>query len=167
MEMKGTTAQIGSAVLFPDGTSAVVDANGYISVPAALVNSMLAAGMLPVPIPFLAYSTTDNGTTQTLTAAMVSGADKVHHLSTGGATPTLTTPTAAAIIAGIPNMAVGQSYVLRLLNANSGIATLAAGSGVTITGTATLAAGTWTEFLVTKTAAATVTLQNIGSGTVV
>lgn len=112
----------------------------------------------------------DNGTTQTLTVAMIAppNAIEVYHTSTGGATPTLTTPTAAQIIASQPNWVQGQGYYLRMLNLNSGTATLAGGTGVTITGTATLATNTSRDFIVTYTSAIlqTVTFTNVGSGTV-
>lgn len=111
--------------------------------------------------PNVAYST-DDGTTQTLTTAMVTGANQVFHLSTGGTTPTLTTPTAAAIIAAQPNFQVGDSYFLEIQNANSGTATVAGGSGVTITGTATIATTKFRRFMVTQSTATTVTLQDLG-----
>lgn len=110
-------------------------------------------------------TTADNGTTQALTVAMVTGAGQVFHSSAGGTTPTLTTPTAAAIIAAITSWTIGQSYTLTIDNTNSGTATLAAGTGVTITGTATLATNTTRTFLVTYTAAGAVTFTSVGSGT--
>lgn len=119
--------------------------------------------------PFGVY-TTDNGTTQTLTVAMVAPATYppfVYHITTGGSTPTLTTPTAAAIIANLGvNFIVGSSYVVRLINTNSGTATLAAGTGVTITGTATSLTNTTRDWLVTFTAAGAITFQTIGTATI-
>lgn len=110
-------------------------------------------------------ATPDNGTTQTLTAAMVSGAgDYIVHVTTGGTTPTLTLPTAAAIIANIPNAIIGSSYILRIINNNSGTATIVTNTGITLTGTATLLTVTSREFSVTMTGAATLTIVNIGAG---
>lgn len=119
----------------------------------------------PISYPLPAKYTTDDGTTQTLTAAMVAGADKVEHESTGGATPSLTTPTAVAMIAGQPNAQVGQTWILRVINTNSGNTTLLAGVGVTINGDAVLATATWAEYLVTVATGTTITMQFIGSGT--
>lgn len=86
---------------------------------------------------------------------------------TGGAT--LTTDTAANIIAAIPlaQRYVGYTYSLTLINESSAADswTVAGGTGVTITGTATVAQNTWREFLVTIASATTVTLQSIGTGT--
>lgn len=110
-------------------------------------------------------SAADNGTTQTLTAAMVTGSGQVFHTSTGGATPTLTMPTAAAIIAAIPGFQVGQAYVLRIINGNSGTATVAAGTGITTTGTLTLAAATWRDFVITYTGQGALSMVSVGTGT--
>lgn len=116
----------------------------------------------------VAVGTADNGTTQTLTAAMVTAtnASTVYHTSTGGATPSLTMPLATAIIAGEgANFTTGSSYVLRVINANSGTATIVTNTGITTSGTLTLATGTWREFLITAATATTVTMTSIGTGT--
>lgn len=112
--------------------------------------------------------TADNGTTQTLTAAMVSssGASELYHTSTGGATPSLTLPTVANLLAAFPNAQNGYSYKLRVINANSGTATIVTNTGWTLTGTLTLATNTWRDFVVTvNTAAATATAVSVGTGT--
>lgn len=107
----------------------------------------------------------DNGTTQTLTAAMISGGGAVYHTSTGGTTPTLTMPTAAAIIAANPSFSIGQEYTLRFINANSGTATIAAGAGITTSGTLTLATNTTRDFVISYTAAGALTMTSVGTGT--
>lgn len=116
----------------------------------------------------IVIGTADNGTTQTLTAAMVTGtnASRVFHTSTGGATPSLTMPLATAIIAGEgPNFTTGASYVLRVINGNSGTATLVTNTGITTSGTLTVAAGAWREFLISATSSTAVTMTSIGTGT--
>lgn len=117
-----------------------------------------------------AIVTTDNGTTQALTAAMISspGVAEVYHNSSGGTTPTLTTPTAAAILATLPDAYVNSAWYLRVINANSGTATVAAGTGVTTSGTLTLATNTWRDFVLQVTgvgAAAAITMTSVGTGT--
>ena len=92
-------------------------------------------------------------------------AQDVYHTSAGGSTPTLTSPTAAAIIASQPTLNIGGSYYLQIVNSNSGTATIAGGTGVTISGTATLATNTTRSYVVTITSATTVTFTNVGSGT--
>lgn len=114
---------------------------------------------------FGTVTTADNGTSQTLTAAMVTGGSVVYHTSAGGTTPTLTMPLATAIIAAIPGFQVGQSYVLRIINTNSGTATVATNTGITTTGTLTLATNTTRDFLITMTGAATLSMVSVGTGT--
>jgi hypothetical protein len=70
----------------------------------------------------------------TLTVAqMVNGIVKVSGQTTA---QDVTTPTAAAIVAAIPNCQVGSSFEFTLQNENtsSGAVTVVAGSGVTLTG---------------------------------
>lgn len=113
-----------------------------------------------------AVATADNGTTQTLTAAMIIGGDSfTSHLSTGGATPSLTLPLASAMDTALPDIRTGQSYVLRVINANSGTATIVTNTGWTLTGTLTLATNTWRDFIVTKTGTGTYTAVSVGTGT--
>lgn len=115
--------------------------------------------------------TADNGTTQTLTVAMISApnAEFVSHLSTGGATPSLTLPLATALLAALPNAVVGTSYTLRVINANSGTATIVTNTGWTTTGTLTLATTTTRDFIVSFTNVTTgtvaATLVSVGTGT--
>lgn len=114
---------------------------------------------------------TDNGTTQALTAAMVvptNGVGTMLHTSSGGTTPTLTLPTAALIIAAAgPNFGIGTGqFRFTLINSNSGTATLAVGTGDTITGTATALTNTTRTFLVTQPTVGAVTFTSIGAGTV-
>lgn len=113
-------------------------------------------------------ATPDNGTTQTLTAAMIVGGNTTYHVSTGGATPSLTLPLGTAMDTALPDMRPGQSYVLRVINTNSGNTTIVTNTGWTLSsGTLVLATNTWKEFLVTKTGTGTYTGVNVGSGTFV
>lgn len=120
---------------------------------------------------FAVVATADNGTTQTLTAAMISAPNArfVSHVSTGGSTPSLTMPLATALLAALPNAVVGTSYVLRFINTNSGTTTIVTNTGWTLTGTLTLATNTTRDFLVTLTNITTgsvaATGVSIGTGT--
>lgn len=109
-------------------------------------------------------TTADGGSSATLTAAMVTGADLVFHTSAGGSTPSLQFPTAANIIAAIPGWQIGQSYVLRIINTNSGNATMTTNTGLTLTGTMTLATNTFRDFLVAYSATGAVTITSVGTG---
>lgn len=110
-------------------------------------------------------ATADDGTTQTLTAAMITGGRMTYHVTTGGTTPGLTLPLGSAMDTALPAMAIGQSYTLRVVNRNSGTATIITNTGWTLTGTLTLATVTWRDFVITKTAAATYTGVAVGTGT--
>lgn len=113
-------------------------------------------------------ATADDGTTQTLTAAMIIGGNTTYHITTGGTTPSLTLPLGTAMDTAIPDMRPGQSYVLRVINKNSGNATIVTNTGWTLSGgTLVAATNTWKEFLVTKTGTGTYTGVNVGSGTFV
>lgn len=108
----------------------------------------------------------DNGTNQTLTVAMVSGGVVTTHVTTGGATPSLTLPLASDLIAALgPNFVVGDAYELRIINTNSGTATIVTNTGWTTTGTLTLATNTTRDFIVTKTSPTTLSLVSVGTGT--
>lgn len=111
--------------------------------------------------------TADNGTTQTLTAAMIAGGKITYHVTTGGTTPSLTLPLATAIDTALPDIRAGQSYVLRVINSNSGTATIVTNTGWTTSGTLTIATNTWREFLVTctTTLSGAYTITSVGTGT--
>lgn len=97
------------------------------------------ADMLDQGITSRSYTNITTGTSSTASAAtFVSSA---YYLS-GGTTYALTTPTAAQIVAAITNPEVSSAFIVTIHNANSGTATLTAGSGVTITGLNTATTGT-------------------------
>jgi hypothetical protein len=78
----------------------------------------------------------------------------------------LTTRTAAQMIADA-NLSVGQTYELEIMNSNgAGPMTLLGGTGVTVSGTATIAANGTRWFSVKVNSATTMTIQNVGSGTI-
>ena len=121
-----------------------------------------------------AVATADGGSTASLTAAMiyVLGSKFVAHVSSGGTTPTLTLPTVAAMVAAFPTVQGGVSWTLRVINSNSGTATIATAAGWTTTGTLTIATNTTRDFVVTLgTASATIaatttaTIVSVGTGT--
>lgn len=154
------------------GQTYTPDVNGQVLVDPRDVIWMLAQGFTVGSFPTSdKVATADNGTTQTLTAAMLSGGSSVYHTTTGGTTPTLTLPTVAAFLAANPGLnAVGKSMKIRIINTNSGTATIATNTGWTLTGTMTIPGGTapagsWRDFIVTVTGAATATLVAVGLGT--
>ena len=163
-----TGAGISSKVFFADGTSSFVDANGNLTVDGKYINELETAGYVKYQLPEAKYTANTATTATTATAASFSGAKHVTLNMTGilAAGRALTTPSAADIVAQIPDAAAGDTYILRIENNSSGdyAWTVTAGSGITVTGTATIAMATWREYLVTLTSLTAVVLQNIGSG---
>jgi hypothetical protein len=89
---------------------------------------------------YLNYVPIITGTTRTAAASeFVNSA----YAFSGGSTFTLTTPTAAAIVAALTNVQVGSCFEIHLYNANSGTLTLTLGSGVS-------AGGGWPATLATN-----------------
>ena len=78
-----------------------------------------------------------------------------------------TTDTAANIIAARPNANIGESWIYRYYNNTLGASTVTAAAGVTVSGNAIVPAVQWGDFLVTYTAAATITMVGIGTGPLV
>lgn len=108
-----------------------------------------------------------SGTTFTLTAAQFLTA-VIDYASSAGGGITVTTPTAADIIAlagrNIPQDGTANLFV-EFYNDNTGqTVTLAGGTGVTIVGTATVATNVFRRYLVNiNPGAGTVTMINMGS----
>jgi hypothetical protein len=80
-----------------------------------------------------------------------------------------TTDTAANIIAAMNSQVIGNSWTLRIINDTAFPETIAAGSGVTLSGQTVVPANSWAEFLMTYSAAGAVTMYGylIGSNVVV
>lgn len=110
-------------------------------------------------------ATADDGTTQTLTAAMIVGGLQTFHQTLGGTTPSLTLPLGADMDTALPDMRTGQAYTLRIINTNSGTATIVTNTGWTLTGTLTIATNTWRDFVITRTGTGTYTGKQVGTGT--
>ena len=111
---------------------------------------------------------TINVTAGTLSAGDITGGALVVLISSNATPGTQTTRTAAQMYADDPTAFPGQVYQLRIANSGAGTLTLAAGSGVTLTGTMTVATTTFRDFTVVYGGtfdAPTVTITNIGLGT--
>lgn len=114
-------------------------------------------------LPDAQYSTAALQAT-TFAAGQLTGAKYTAFDNTGTTPGTMTTRTATQMFADLPGAVVGQSYVLAIRN-SSGSAntlTLAAGTGVTLTGTMTVAQTVTRTFIVTFTSATAVTIQSMG-----
>ncbi len=133
-------------------------------------------GLIAMQTNLNSYSCREKATITTTTAnASVLTANQAHRsviLLEAGANAgfTLTTPTAANIIKGLPStIPLDGTYAKRIRIVNNSVGqtgTLTAGdSSVTITGTATIATATAREFLFTVLSATTVSYENLGSAT--
>ena len=112
--------------------------------PAAVKNTEEALNYLAKLAQALATVVTSAATT--LTAAAASFVTNGIYSLSGGTTCTITSPTAAQIVAALDNPQVGTSFVVSIVNANSGTATMAGGTGVTVVGLATAATNTSATF---------------------
>lgn len=106
-----------------------------------------------------------NVTVGTLAAGDITGAGFVSLVSINATPGTQTTRTATQMFADQANLAVGQSYTLRITNTGAGTLTLGAGAGVTLTGTMTVPVNTTRDFICTFNSETTMTIRAIGTGT--
>lgn len=111
-----------------------------------------------------AQYTTAAGQSTTLTGAQVAGANFTVYDNTGTTPGNLQMPTAANLVAAIPNAQVGFSYVLQIRNSSgsANTATITTNTGITLTGTMTIAQSVTRTFIVTLTSLTAVTVQSVG-----
>lgn len=114
------------------------------------------------------YKTDATNTAFTATNTDVAGAiDCVYRLTgTLTAARALTMPTAANIVAAIPDAYVGMQYRLRIINGSSGAFpwTVTTNTGLTLNGTVAIPNQTWRDYQVTLTSLTAVAFQEIGQG---
>lgn len=111
-----------------------------------------------------------NATSFTATTAQLAGGAQMTLVLTGApaTAQNITTPTATALFQSLPTQSqtVGYSYILRIVNnggTSSGVWTVVAGTGVTITGNATVAVASSRRYQVTFTSATAATFLDIGA----
>lgn len=145
------------------------DAKGQ---PAATTQTVTVNQIAAVSAPYnggATYNAVSGNTPLQLTAANISGSSDVNvgltAVLAGAGTATL--PTAASLIAAIPNYVIGVGYNLRIINKSTGAFawTIATNTGWTLNGTMTIAQNTSRDFVVIPTSATAVTLQEVGTGT--
>jgi hypothetical protein len=109
---------------------------------------------------------TTGTTTTTFAAGQLTGASFTCYTNTQGTPGSIATRTATEMFGDDPTAVVGRVYRVRIVNGQgTGVLTVTAGAGVTLTGTATIAINTWREFIVTYTTATALVMQNVGTGT--
>src|SRR5262249_22635933 len=124
-----------------------------------------------IPMVLTALNTVGAGT---ITAAGIAGGITTRGGSQSNTAFTDTTDTADNIIAAIPNARIGMSFLYYYRNTTNANATIAGGTGVTVSNITVVPGGCVACFLVTYTAASTVTVAgvwitapNVVGGTVV
>lgn len=102
----------------------------------------------------------------TITAAGIAGGLTSRSGSQSSAAFTDTTDTAANIIAASVNLVnkIGTSFAYRYINNTNAPATIAGGTGVTVSGVTVVPPNSWADFLLTYTAAATITMVGMAQG---
>ena len=163
----GTGVTIAGGAVLPPRSSALyiasITSSTTVTLQVITINSNFGS------LPNLQYAAASNTSAFTATAAQVAGAGEVILNLTGtlGAGANITMPTAANIIAGIPNAQTGNNYKLRIINSSSGAFawTVVTNTGLTLAGTMTIAQNTWRDFVVTITSGSAVSVQAIGTGT--
>lgn len=158
----GSGVTIDGATVIPAGSFVIYKGVVTNATAGAYAVTLYSAGRPRLPMS--QYSTAALQSAS-MTAAQFAGAETVHFENTGTTPGNLATPTAAQIIAGIPNAQVGDVYTLFIRNSSSGAntATITAGNGsVTLTGTMTIAQNVTRMFAVRVTGATTVTVNSMG-----
>lgn len=157
------------ASVFP-ATGEIIDAlsaNASISLPAGqqIVFTCTVTGTwksTPIQVNPAKYAT--GTTTTTFAAGQLSGAANVVYANTQGTPGSIATRTATQMFADDAYARVGKSYILTIVNAQgTGVLTVTAGEGVTLTGTATIAINTGRIYVVTYTSATALVIQNVGT----
>jgi hypothetical protein len=134
-----------------------------LTITGAAAVSMLGIGSIPLTTSTLETETTLTTVgAGTITGAGIAGGVTVRSGPTAAFTDT--SDTAANIIAAAPNANIGQSWEWTYQNTTNFVATFANGTGVTFSGITSVPPNTWARFLVTYTAAATVTIAGIAMG---
>lgn len=170
--IKNTTAfaqtlSAGSGVTLP--ASVIIPANS-VGTYLVTVNTSTTATFVHVQTVPLTTQTLEIITTLstvgagTITAAGIAGGITSRAGSQSAAPFTDTTDTAANIIAAQPNAHIGQSWEYTYQNTTNAVATLIGGTGVTVSGITAVNAGYSARYLVTYTAAATITMAGFSSG---
>lgn len=136
-----------------------------ITYTAASTITMVGISIVPMTTSALEIVTTLSTVgAGTITAAGIAGGITNRTGSQSGTPFTDTTDTATNIIAAQPNANIGQSWEYTYQNTTNAVATLTGGTGVTVSGITAVNAGYTSRYLVTYTAATTITMVGFSSG---
>ena len=149
----------GQPIVTVVGTETLAVNNGFA--PITTVTTAQVANFASVNTTITTLSTVGAGT---ITAAGVAGRIVSRTGSQSGSAFTDTTGTAAAIIAARSGAAIGSNWEFVYQNNTNAPATITGGTGVTVSGITVVPANTSARFLVTYTAANTVTVVGFQAG---
>lgn len=130
------------------------------SATAATVTRIFSGALSDVVTPVSTALTTVGA--GTITGAGIAGGQTNRTGSTSAFTDT--TDTAANIILALPNAGIGQSFEYYYANNTVANATLTGGTGVTVSGITIVPKNSWARYIVTYTAAATITMVGLEAG---
>lgn len=157
----GTDVTLAGQGIIPPNSTGVFLLTYDTAVPEFTLRG-IAVGPLTTP-PLLVSTALTTVGAGTITAAGIAGGITNRTGSTAAFTDT--TDTAANIIAARPNANIGSSWEYTYYNNTLGLATLTGGTGVNAAGSAGFVPATmWARYLVTYTAAATITMVQIAMG---
>jgi len=128
-----------------------------------VASSFVASSIILPPVKL----TTLNATTGTLAAGVGSGGAVTIIKSTNATPGSQAMRTPAQILADTPGLAIGTTYLLRIVNTGAGTFTLAtdSGTGFTLVGTVTVAQNVFRDYAVTLDTGSTGTITEVGNGT--
>lgn len=151
----GTGVTFSSSTIVPPNSIGIFLVT-FTNATAAVFNHVQTTALTNGPLEIITtLSTVGAGT---ITAAGIAGGI-TSRTGAQSTTPfTDTTDTATNIIAALPNAHIGQSFEYTYQNTTNAVATLTGGTGVTVSGITALNAGDSARYLVTYTAAATITM---------
>lgn len=141
------------------GAETVVVGNGGPQITTATTQQIAALAAGGLQTANTAITTVGAGT---LTAAAI--VTRLITRSGSVAAFTDTTDTAAAIVAALPNAFIGQSFQIEIINNTNFAETVAAGTGVTLSGITVNAGNSWLRMLVTLTSLTAVSMYGIETG---
>lgn len=144
-----------------------VVSGGTVHTMVSIGSSGVPSGVSSVMVPSGVSAMASQGTLTTvgagtLTAALMLMTDILRSGPTGAFTDT--TDTAANIQSAWTGAGQGSSFVLTYQNTTAFAATIAGGTGVTISGNTTVSQNQWARYLVVWTGAGTITMYNIEQG---
>ena len=116
----------GSSVQLHDGTLATVGSAGPLSPSSIYINELESAGFVALVAAAGKYTANALSGAGTASAGDLTGAALVYALYSAVGAATLTTRTAAQMIADAA-LAIGQTYLCRIINSSGGTTTLGAG----------------------------------------